>query len=91
MSKQIKAQSTQKPTPPAKKIGVQPGRWGVCDVQLWEFTELLEEDASIPIERVAASSLEDALKFMRRRYPDCIIVKAAALGIIAMLSGSPFE
>jgi hypothetical protein len=41
--------------------------------------------------RIAAESLDDALKFMRRRHPDFMIVRAVAVGMITMLSGSPFE
>jgi|HubBroStandDraft_4_1064222.scaffolds.fasta_scaffold2210988_1 hypothetical protein len=92
--KRTKARPAQRSIPPEKKTGFRPGKSGVCEAQLWEFTgpsKFLPEDEEIPVERVAAGSLDDALKFMRRRYPDFIIVKAVATGMIAMLSGSPFE
>ncbi len=38
---------------------------------------------------VAAESLDQALKYMRRRHDDLIISKAESLGMIALLSGSP--
>jgi hypothetical protein len=92
--KRTKAGPVQKSISPAKKTGFRPGRSGVCEAQLWEFTapsKFLPGDESIPVELVAAGSLDDALKFMRRRHPDFIIVKAIAVGMITMLSGSPFE
>jgi hypothetical protein len=78
--KRTKAGPGQKSIPSAKRTGFRPGRSDACEAQLWEFTgpsKFLPEDESIPVERVAAGSLDDALKFMRRRYPDFIIVKAA--------------
>ena len=70
-----------------------PGRSGMCEAQLWTFTgpSKFIEDQEIPVVRVAAGSLEQALKFMRRRYPDFTIVKAKATAVIALLSGSPFH
>src|SRR5450755_4602784 len=77
-----------------KKPGFRPGKSGVCEAQLWEFTgpgKFRAEDEDIPVERVAAASLDRALGFMRRRYPDFTISKAEAMGMIAMLSGSPLD
>ena len=53
-------------------------------------SKFLPEDQEIPVERVEAASLDDALKFMRHRHPDFIIVAAVATGMIHA-SGSPFE
>jgi len=93
-NKRTKARPAQMSASPEKKTGFRPGMSGLCEAQLWEFTgpsEFLSDDEEAPVERVAAASIDDALKFMRRRYPDFIIVKARALGVIAMLSGSPFD
>jgi hypothetical protein len=62
--------------------------------ELWEFTgpsKFLAEDEETPVERIAAASLDQALQFVRGRYPDFIICKAVAIGMIAMLSGSPLD
>ena len=91
-----KSRNTGKPRKSAtsgRKPGFLPGNSGVCEAQLWEFkgpSGVLENDEA-PVERVAAGSLEEALKFMRRRYPDFIIAKAKAAGVIALLSGSPLD
>ena len=77
-----------------KKTGFRPGKSGFCEGQLSEFTgptKFRAEDEDIPVERVAATSLDQALGFMRRRYPDFAISKAEAMGTIAMLSGSPLD
>jgi hypothetical protein len=71
-----------------------PGTSGVCEAQLWEFSgpsRFGSGDEETSLERIAAASLDDALKFMRRRYPDFTIVKAVTKGMIAILSGSPLE
>jgi len=77
----------------ANKTSGRPGRSGICEAQLWEFTgpsKFVEED-EIPIERVAAGSLEEALTFIRRRRPGFIIVRAEATGVVAVLSCSPLD
>jgi len=89
-----KAHLSSKTIPPGKKTGFRPGPRGVCEAQLWEFTgpsKFLEEDEEIPIERVAAASLDEALKYMRRRHDDFNIHKAVYLGFIPVLSGSPLD
>jgi hypothetical protein len=92
--KRNKAREARKGFPPQKETSFRPGRSGLCEAQLWEFTgpgRFRPEDEEMPIKRVAAASLDEALKFVRRRYPDFIITKGVAIGMITMLSGSPFE
>ena len=92
--KRSRTRATQRPDPPERLPGFRPGRSGLCEGQLWEFSgprHWLEPGEEIPTERVAAGSLDEALKFMRRRYPEFIIVKAVGLGVIAILSGSPLD
>ena len=50
---------------------------------------LLPEEKEAPNEWIAAESLDKALRFMRRHHPDFIIMKATAIGMIAILSRSP--
>ena len=81
-------------TPPLETKGFRPGPGGVCEAQLWEFTgptRSLADDDEIPVERVAAASLDQALKYMRRRHRDFTVCKADNIGMIAMLSGSPLD
>ncbi len=58
-----------------------PGSEGVCEAQLWESESQL----------VAVESLDQALKYMRRRRDDFIINKAESLGMISLLSGLPLD
>lgn len=79
---------------PKQRSGFRSGRSGVCEAQLWEFTgpsKFLREDEAIPIERVAASSLDQALRYMRRRHGDFNIKNAECVGMIALLAGSPLD
>jgi hypothetical protein len=88
-----KSQLSQK-TPSPETKGFRPGSGGVCEAQLWEFTgptRSLADDEEIPVERVAAASLDQALKYMRRRHYDFAVCKAETIGMIAMLSGSPLD
>src|SRR5580692_12776330 len=55
------------------------------EAQLWKFTSpsgILNDDSAPEIHWVAAESLEAALRYMRRRYDDFIIVEARFLGMI---------
>jgi hypothetical protein len=93
-AKRRKARAAKERVPVKKTAGFRPGKSGVCEAQLWEFSgpsKFLPEDQEIALKRVAAASLDDALRFVRRRYPDFIIVKAEATGVVVMLAGSPFE
>ena len=86
--------AAKKLDPPKNQTGFRPGKSGVCEAVLWEFfgpSQFLEKGDEIPVERVAAASLEQALQFLRREYPDFVIARVISLGIIAMLSGSPLD
>ena len=73
---------------PQKKADIR--SLGFSEAQLWKFVgpSLLPEEEAVPIEWIAAGSLDQALRFMRRHHPDFIIMKAVAIGMIAILSGS---
>ena len=76
------------------KTRFRPGKSGDCEAQLWLFTdpsEISKDDHVPEIHWVAAESLEAALRYMRRRYDDFIIVEARFLGMIPLLSGSPLD
>ena len=79
---------------PAKTTRFRPGTKGACEAQLWKFTgppEILTDDNAPQVHRVAAESLEAALRYMRRRHDDFIIAEARFLGMIPLLSGSPLD
>jgi len=72
----------------------QPGSAGVCEAQLWKFSEPQDRyDREKEPDRVlvAAASLDQALQYMRRRRGAFNIGKAESLGVIALLSGSPLD
>ena len=71
-----------------------PGKTGECEAQLWSFAGppgLFHDDNDPEVHRVAAESLETALRYMRRRYGDFNIREARILGMIPLVSGSPLD
>jgi hypothetical protein len=79
---------------PAKTTRFRPGTTGECEPQLWKFTgqpEMPADDNASQVHRVAAESLDAALRYMRRRYEDFTIMEARFLGMIPLLSGSPLD
>ena len=70
------------------------GTKGVCEAQLWKFSgqqNTLDPDEKPAVERVAATSLDQALKYMAQRHDDFIITKARCVCMIAMIAGSPLD
>jgi hypothetical protein len=70
------------------------GMKAVCEAQLWKFTgpkSVVDPDEKPTVERVAATSLDQALKYMAQRHDDFIITKARCVCIIPMLAGSPLD
>jgi hypothetical protein len=71
-----------------------PGSTGECEAQLWSFTGpsgMLDEDDAPEMYWVAAESLEEALRFMRQRYDDFVIIESRLVDMIPLLSGSPLD
>ena len=67
---------------------------GVCEAQLWTFTgppKVPSDDAAPEVCRVAAESLDEALRYLRQRYGDLQIMEARCTGMVALLSGSPLD
>jgi hypothetical protein len=78
----------------AKNSRFRPGKMGVCEAQLWRFTDppaTLPDDAAAEVLWVAAESLDAALQYMRQRYHDFNIMEARCVGMIALLSGAPLD
>jgi len=76
------------------KTRFRPGRTGVCEAQLWKFTNspgILKDDHAEEVRWVAAESLDAALLYMRRRNDDFMITEARFLGMIPLVSGSPLD
>jgi hypothetical protein len=79
---------------PYSRTGFQLGSEGVCEAQLWKFSA--PQNPYNPEEEpeshmVAAQSIYEALKYIRRTERDFRISKAECIGMIAMLSGSPLD
>jgi len=65
------------------------GSGGVCEASLYEFTgrsEMAEETV-----RVAATSLEEALAYVRKRHSGLQVTRVEFLGMARLLSGSPVD
>ena len=70
------------------------GRAG-CETLLWKFKGrkplMAEEDEEAPVRLVAANTLDEALAHMRRWEDGFEIQSVKSLGIIVLLSGSPYH
>ena len=65
------------------------GAGGVCEASLYEFTgrsEITEEAV-----RIAATSLEEALAYIRKRHSTLQVIRVEFLGMARLLSGSPVD
>jgi hypothetical protein len=68
----------------AKKTRFRPGSTGVCEAQLWTFTgppKVPSDDHAPDVYRVAAESLDEALRYLRQRYDDLPITEARCVGM----------
>jgi hypothetical protein len=68
-----------------------PGTKGECEAQLWEFTGpsgFVDENDAPEVHWVAAESLEAALRYMRQRYDDFVIIEARFLDMIPLVCDS---
>jgi uncharacterized protein (DUF1810 family) len=77
-----------------KKTRFRPGSTGACEAQLWTFTgpaKVSSEDPAPEVYRVAAESLDEAVRYLRQRYADLQIMEARCTGMVALLSGSPLD
>jgi hypothetical protein len=78
------------------------GRHGGCEALLYEFRERLpsiadsgdSKSADLPkphTTRIAANTLDEALKYLRWDAPHFVIDSVQNLGLIVLVSGSPLD
>jgi hypothetical protein len=79
------------------------GKLGGCEALLYEFRERFSltstgsdpENSSCPPEphslRIAATTFDEALLYLRKLDPDFAIDSAVCLGLITLVSGSPVD
>ena len=78
----------------AKNSRFRPGTTGLCEAQLWSFTGrsgIPPENDAPEVQWVAAESLDAALRYMRQRCDDFVIMEARFLDMIPLVSGSPLD
>jgi hypothetical protein len=78
----------------AKNARFRPGSTGACEAQLWTFVgppRTLSDDHALAVHWIAAESLDEALRYIRRRNDDFTIAEARFLGMVPLLSGSPLD
>ena len=74
------------------KYGFHVGSGGACEAHLWAFagsTADLEDGPEI--HKVAACSLSQAVEYVVEKHPGFVVSRIEALGIIALVSGSPLD
>ena len=70
------------------------GPTGVCEATLFEFrsdTGSSQLEADDPRHMIAANSLLEAAVYMAKREPEFVVRSVRSLGVIVLLSGSPFQ
>jgi hypothetical protein len=75
----------------AKDSRFRPGATGICEAQLWSFTGrsgIPPENDAPEVQWVAAESLEAALRYMRQRCDDFVIMEARFLDMIPLVCDS---
>jgi hypothetical protein len=77
--------------PKEKNARFRPGRGGACEATLFRFVEPLREESQRAEKAVAATTIDEAFRYMRRQYPDFRISEIRTCGLIEMLSGSPID
>lgn len=78
-----------------------PGSRGGCEALLWEFRESdLPRDpepndkntlSAVRVVMIAATTLDEALSYLRFNTPDFVVDAVKCLGIIILISGSPLD
>ncbi len=69
-----------------------PGAGGACEATLFRFTPMLIPGGQEPKSKaVAATHLDQAYEYVRRRYPDLQISHIDVGELIEMISASPLD
>ena len=69
-----------------------PGAGGACEATLFQFISTRAPEGLDPnIKTVAAIRLDEAYKYMRRRYPEYGISRIEVRELIELVSGSPLD
>jgi hypothetical protein len=68
-----------------------PGHRGVCEALLFQFVESTRGETEPMAKSVAAITIDEAFRYVRRRYPEFRIAEIRAGGLIEMVSGSPVD
>jgi hypothetical protein len=74
-----------------KNSGFRPGHGGACEATLFRFVESARGEFERAEKSVAATTIDEAFRYVRRRYPEFRIAEIRASGLIEMLSGSPID
>ena len=65
------------------------GRFGGCEAELFEFRD--DDKAEPNSLRIAATSFDEAVAYLRLHEPQFRVRWAQSLGVILMASGSPVD
>ena len=68
-----------------------PGRSGVCEAMLFEFTPTGEHGSEGTAVRVAAVTIEEAIAYMRVRHAGFQFGRIEFVGMVRLISGSPVD
>jgi hypothetical protein len=75
----------------APKTGFRPGRSGVCEARLFQFTGQAHGEGEPPVKRVAACDLHEVITYLRKWHRDLDILRVEFVALIEIVSGSPLN
>jgi hypothetical protein len=67
------------------------GRWGACEATLFRFIAGSRGESEPASKSVGAITIDEAFRYMRRRYPEFRIAGIQSGELIEMVSGSPVD
>jgi hypothetical protein len=70
---------------------LRPGQGGACEGILFQFVEATRGAPEPVSKSIAAITIDDAFRYVRRRYPEFRIAEIRAGALIEMVSGSPVD
>ena len=74
-----------------KTPAFRPGRGGACEATMFRFIAASHGQSEPAPKSIGAITIDEAFRYMRRRYPEFRIAEIQTGELIEMVSGSPVD
>jgi hypothetical protein len=74
-----------------KTPAFRPGRGGACEATMFRFTAVSHGQSGPAPKSIGALTIDEAFRYMRRRYPEFQIAEIQTGELIELVSGSPVD